>query len=25
VPSGSAQITFEPQHTHLYRDGWLVG
>ena len=25
VPSGSAQVKFDPQHTHLYRDGWLVG
>jgi glycerol transport system ATP-binding protein len=25
VPSGSAQLRFDPQHTHLYRDGWLVG
>jgi len=25
VPSGAAQITFDPEHTHLYRDGWLVG
>jgi glycerol transport system ATP-binding protein len=25
VPSGTAQITFDPKHTHLYRDGWLVG
>jgi glycerol transport system ATP-binding protein len=25
VPSGSANLRFDPQHTHLYRDGWLVG
>jgi len=25
VPSGSTQIKFDPLHTHLYRDGWLVG
>jgi len=24
VPSGSARLSFDPQHTHLYRDGWLV-
>lgn len=24
VPSGSASLRFDPQHTHLYRDGWLV-
>jgi glycerol transport system ATP-binding protein len=24
VPSGSAQLKFDPRHTHLYRDGWLV-
>jgi glycerol transport system ATP-binding protein len=25
VPSGSASLRFDPQHTHLYRSGWLVG
>jgi glycerol transport system ATP-binding protein len=25
VPSGAAQLKFDPRHTHLYRDGWLVG
>jgi glycerol transport system ATP-binding protein len=25
IPSGAAQIKFDPKHTHLYRDGWLVG
>jgi glycerol transport system ATP-binding protein len=25
VPSGAAKLNFEPKHTHLYRDGWLVG
>jgi glycerol transport system ATP-binding protein len=25
VPSGAAQLRFDPKHTHLYRDGWLVG
>ena len=25
VPGGSANLRFDPQHTHLYRDGWLVG
>ena len=25
VPSGSARLRFDPQHTHLYRGGWLVG
>ena len=25
IPSGSAQLKFDPNHTHLYRDGWLVG
>ncbi|GAB2178385.1 ABC transporter ATP-binding protein [Dongia sp. agr-C8] len=25
IPSGAAQLTFDPKHTHLYRDGWLVG
>jgi glycerol transport system ATP-binding protein len=25
IPSGSAQLRFDPKHTHLYRDGWLVG
>ena len=24
VPSGAARLRFDPQHTHLYRDGWLV-
>jgi glycerol transport system ATP-binding protein len=24
VPSGAAQLKFDPKHTHLYRDGWLV-
>jgi glycerol transport system ATP-binding protein len=24
VPSGTAHLRFDPQHTHLYRDGWLV-
>ena len=24
VPTGSAHLRFDPQHTHLYRDGWLV-
>ncbi|TDQ78806.1 glycerol transport system ATP-binding protein [Dongia mobilis] len=24
VPTGSAALGFEPTHTHLYRDGWLV-
>jgi glycerol transport system ATP-binding protein len=25
IPSGAAQLRFDPKHTHLYRDGWLVG
>jgi glycerol transport system ATP-binding protein len=25
IPSGAAQLKFDPKHTHLYRDGWLVG
>jgi glycerol transport system ATP-binding protein len=25
VPSGSASVRFDPQHTHLYHHGWLVG
>jgi glycerol transport system ATP-binding protein len=24
VPAGSAHVRFDPQHTHVYRDGWLV-
>jgi glycerol transport system ATP-binding protein len=24
VPSGSAYLSFDPKHTHLYSDGWLV-
>ena len=24
VPTGAAHLRFEPQHTHVYRDGWLV-
>ena len=24
VPSGAAQLRFDPAHTHIYRDGWLV-
>jgi glycerol transport system ATP-binding protein len=24
VPSGTAHLRFDPQHTHVYRDGWLV-
>jgi len=24
VPSGSAHVRFDPKHTHVYRDGWLV-
>lgn len=24
VPSGSANLSFDPKHTHLYSDGWLV-
>jgi glycerol transport system ATP-binding protein len=24
IPSGAAQLKFDPKHTHLYRDGWLV-
>ena len=24
MPSGTAHIRFDPQHTHVYRDGWLV-
>ena len=24
VPTGAANLRFDPQHTHLYRDGWLV-
>ena len=24
VPSGRTEVTFDPDHTHLYRDGWLV-
>jgi glycerol transport system ATP-binding protein len=24
VPTGAAHIRFDPQHTHVYRDGWLV-
>jgi glycerol transport system ATP-binding protein len=24
VPAGGAHIRFDPQHTHVYRDGWLV-
>jgi glycerol transport system ATP-binding protein len=24
MPSGSAYIRFDPKHTHVYRDGWLV-
>jgi glycerol transport system ATP-binding protein len=25
VPAGAAHLKFDPRHTHLYRDGWLVG
>jgi glycerol transport system ATP-binding protein len=25
IPTGSARLAFDPRHTHLYRDGWLVG
>jgi hypothetical protein len=25
IPSGAAELTFDARHTHLYRDGWLVG
>ena len=24
VPSGPAHVRFDPKHTHVYRDGWLV-
>ncbi len=24
VPSGAAELRFDPAHTHIYRDGWLV-
>ncbi|MEZ5830982.1 MAG: ABC transporter ATP-binding protein [Dongiaceae bacterium] len=24
VPTGAAHLRFDPQHTHVYRDGWLV-
>jgi glycerol transport system ATP-binding protein len=24
IPSGAAALQFDPNHTHLYRDGWLV-
>ena len=24
VPSGGGICAFDPQHTHIYRDGWLV-
>ena len=24
IPSGTAALNFDRQHTHLYRDGWLV-
>jgi glycerol transport system ATP-binding protein len=24
VPSGAAHLRFDPKHTHVYRDGWLV-
>jgi glycerol transport system ATP-binding protein len=24
MPSGTAHIRFDPRHTHVYRDGWLV-
>ena len=24
VPAGAAHVRFDPQHTHVYRDGWLV-
>ena len=24
VPTGAAQVRFDPRHTHIYRDGWLV-
>jgi len=24
VPTGTAHVRFDPQHTHVYRDGWLV-
>jgi glycerol transport system ATP-binding protein len=25
IPSGRAHVTFDPGHTRLYADGWLVG
>jgi len=24
MPSGTAHVRFDPKHTHVYRDGWLV-
>jgi glycerol transport system ATP-binding protein len=24
VPAGAAHLSFDPKHTHLYHDGWLV-
>jgi glycerol transport system ATP-binding protein len=24
MPSGQAHVRFDPKHTHVYRDGWLV-
>src|SRR5690242_15360735 len=24
MPSGAAHVRFDPRHTHVYRDGWLV-
>ncbi len=24
MPSGTANVRFDPKHTHVYRDGWLV-
>ncbi len=25
IPSESAHLAFDPAHTHVYRDGWIVG
>ena len=24
IPSGTAHVRFDPTHTHLYSNGWLV-